>query len=50
MSQIPPSYIQPKPNKIKIPRTAASYTPATMDMDLRSELNLQMIAKGHDKK
>ncbi|KAJ4423947.1 hypothetical protein N0V82_001375 [Gnomoniopsis sp. IMI 355080] len=49
MSQIPP-HLQPKPYKIKIPRTAASYTPATMDMDLRSQLNIALIAKGHDKK
>lgn len=41
---------QPQPHKIKIPRTAATYTPATMDQDLRSQLNVQLVAGGHDKK
>ncbi|ROW17835.1 hypothetical protein VPNG_00743 [Cytospora leucostoma] len=36
--------------KLKIPRAAASYTPATMDPDLRSQLNMLLINGGHDKK
>lgn len=41
---------QPLPHKIKIPRTAASYTSATMDQNLRSQINIQLVANGHDKK
>ncbi|PSR75798.1 hypothetical protein BD289DRAFT_447425 [Coniella lustricola] len=53
MSQNPTGglqHLQPAPHKIKIPRRAASYTPATMDSDLRSQLNVQLVAGGHDKK
>lgn len=51
MSQHPTgTTFQPQPHKIKIPRTAASYTPATMDNDLRSQLNVQLLHNGHDKK
>lgn len=42
--------LRPQPHKIKIPKAAASYTPATMDQDLRSQLNVQLVAGGHDKK
>ncbi|KUI61901.1 hypothetical protein VP1G_09056 [Cytospora mali] len=48
MSQNPS--IRPPTTKLKIPSAAASYTPATMDPDLRSQLNMLLINGGHDKK
>lgn len=42
--------LRPPPTKLKIPRAAATYTPATMDPDLRSQLNMLLINGGHDKK
>lgn len=48
MSQNPS--IRPPTTKLRIPSAAASYTPATMDPDLRSQLNMLLINGGHDKK
>jgi len=32
---------------VKVPSSAASYTPATLDPDLRSQINTLLIRDGH---
>ncbi|KAI1213467.1 uncharacterized protein F4807DRAFT_266983 [Annulohypoxylon truncatum] len=32
---------------VKVPQSAASYTPATQDSDLRSQINMLLIREGH---
>lgn len=32
---------------VKVPSSAASYTPATLDPDLRSQINTLLIKDGH---
>lgn len=32
---------------VKVPQSAASYTPATQDADLRSQINMQLHKEGH---
>lgn len=32
---------------VKVPPTASSYTPATLDPDLRSQINAVLLRDGH---
>jgi hypothetical protein len=32
---------------VKVPSSAANYTPATLDPDLRSQINTLLIKEGH---
>jgi hypothetical protein len=38
---------QPPTTPVKVPSAAASYTPATLDPDLRSQLNTILLRDGH---
>ncbi|KAK4137799.1 hypothetical protein BT67DRAFT_453999 [Trichocladium antarcticum] len=38
---------QNPPTPVKVPSSAANYTAATLDQDLRSELNSLLISEGH---
>jgi hypothetical protein len=38
---------QPPSTPVKVPPSAASYTPATQDADLRSQINTLMLRDGH---
>ncbi|KAI2471630.1 hypothetical protein F4781DRAFT_386091 [Annulohypoxylon bovei var. microspora] len=37
----------PPQTPVKVPPSAASYTPATQDSDLRSQINMLLIREGH---
>ncbi|KAF4123149.1 hypothetical protein GMORB2_6697 [Geosmithia morbida] len=38
---------QPTTTPVKVPSSAASYTPATLDPDLRSQINALLLRDGH---
>ncbi|EGS20889.1 uncharacterized protein CTHT_0027270 [Thermochaetoides thermophila DSM 1495] len=38
---------QHSPTPVKVPAAAANYTPATLDQDLRSQINSLLIKEGH---
>ncbi|KAH7037770.1 uncharacterized protein B0I36DRAFT_359419 [Microdochium trichocladiopsis] len=38
---------QPPSTPVKVPSSAANYTPATLDPDLRSQINTLLIREGH---
>lgn len=38
---------QPPSTPVKVPSSAASYTPATLDADLRSQINTVLLRDGH---
>ena len=38
---------QPPSTPVKVPSSAANYTPATLDPDLRSQINTLLIRDGH---
>ncbi|KAL6851082.1 hypothetical protein ACO1O0_008210 [Amphichorda felina] len=38
---------QPPSTPVKVPSSAASYTPATLDPDLRSQINTLLLRDGH---
>ncbi|KAI1107252.1 hypothetical protein F4804DRAFT_221393 [Jackrogersella minutella] len=37
----------PPQTPVKVPASAASYTPATLDPDLRSQINMMLLREGH---
>ncbi|KAI2626510.1 hypothetical protein GGR54DRAFT_474467 [Hypoxylon sp. NC1633] len=37
----------PSQTPVKVPTSAANYTPATLDADLRSQINILLIREGH---
>lgn len=38
---------QPPSTPVKVPSAAANYTPATLDPDLRSQINTTLLRDGH---
>lgn len=38
---------QPPSTPVKVPPSAAAYTPATLDPDLRSQINTLLLRDGH---
>lgn len=45
-----PTMSQTPSTPVKVPSTAANYTPATLDADLRSNINAMLIRDGHVQK
>lgn len=45
----PPRIMSPPPSTspVKVPASAATYTPATLDPDLRSQINAALLREGH---